>query len=313
MTIFMLEGKTALIVAFLELALYVSLIIASYFHPELVDWLPDKKAVVTDFATGLVIVNVAVGACLFLHFRLYNAQQRKLDEQNEILAQVGRAKSEFLSNASHEMRTPLTVVSVNVQTVSDILDELAVKDEEAGELLKNAQGEIMRLGRMVGGMLTLASMSEIADRHRTDLSSLLESGAEMLRLNLVKRGNAIETDIEPGLAVFGNADLLAQVLANLLQNANAHMENGIAAVSARRDGTAITIAVRDAGAGISQELLPRVFERGVTTGGTGFGLYLCKTVIESHGGRIWIESEPGQGTTVFYTLPVYEGQLGGGG
>jgi signal transduction histidine kinase len=71
------------------------------------------------------------------------------------------------------------------------------------------------------------------------------------------------------------------------------------------------VTVTDTGTGIAAELLPHVFERGVSTGGTGFGLYLCKTVVESHGGRIWIESTPGSGTTTRFALPTYEGQFGG--
>jgi signal transduction histidine kinase len=317
-TIFMLDGALSLVVAVAELVVYIGLCVYAYYYPvSVAGGVPTEKTMLTSVIVGVAGASLSIGYALFQFNRMYREQQRKLDEQNEILAQVSRAKSEFLSNASHEMRTPLTVISVNVQTVSDILDELAVKDEEAAELLKNAQGEIIRLGRMVGGMLTLASMSESADRRKLDLSALIESGAETLRLSLSKHGNAIETEIEPGLAVFGNADLLAQVLANLLQNVNAHMENGTAEVSAMRHGTTITVTVRDSGTGIAPELLPRVFERGVSGGipsggGTGFGLYLCKTVIESHGGRIWIESEPGRGTSVSYTLPVYEGQLGSG-
>jgi signal transduction histidine kinase len=243
---------------------------------------------------------------------MYNRQQKKLDEQNAVLAQINRMKTEFLANTSHEMRTPLTVVSVNVQTVMEILEDMGetMNDPEAGELLQKAQNEIMRMSRMVGGMLTLASMSEDTDRQKLDLTSLLKSGMEMLRLSLGKRDNVIEADIEMGLNVFGNADLLAQVLTNLLQNAGTHTENGKVTVSAKKQGREITVMVRDTGAGILPELLPRVFERGVSTAGTGYGLYLCKTVVESHGGRIWVESERGAGTSVYYILPVYEGQIG---
>ena len=118
-------------------------------------------------------------------------------------------------------------------------------------------------------------------------------------------------------------DLLSQVVSNILQNAGAHMEKGLIFITAARKINEITISVRDTGTGIPPELLSHVFERGVTDGGntsgddglagggTGFGLYLCKTVVESHGGRIWIESELGQGTTVSFTLPAYEGQIGG--
>ncbi|MDR2939973.1 MAG: HAMP domain-containing histidine kinase [Clostridiales bacterium] len=222
-------------------------------------------------------------------------------------------KTEFLSNASHEMRTPLTVISVNVQTVMDILDDMgnSVNDPETNELLQTAQNEIMRLSRMVGGMLTLASMSENTERRELNLSWLLENGVETLRLNLSRRGNVIETDIERALTVFGNADLLTQALTNILQNAGANTENGTIRVSAKRGRGEITITIRDTGSGIPPEILPHVFERGVSTGGTGFGLYLCKTVIESHGGNVWIESGPGEGTAVYYTLPAYEGQFGG--
>ncbi len=312
-TIFMLEGKKAIFFSVVEVLLYVSLCILAYLRPELVNHYASEREIVTNVIINFLLVSVVLGICLYLHFRMYNEQQRRLDEQNAVLEQANRTKTEFLANASHEMRTPLTVTSVNVQTVIEILEDMGerVDDPEAEELLKNAQGEIMRLSRMVGGMLTLASMSESTDRQKLDFSSLVQSSVEMLRLNLSKRGNTMETDIEAGLDVFGNADLLAQVLTNLLQNAGTHTENGTVAVSAKRKGSTITVTVRDTGVGIAPELLPRVFERGVSTGGTGFGLYLCKTVVESHGGRIWVDSEVGKGAAVHYTLPFYEGQLGG--
>lgn len=312
-TIFMLEGKKAIFFSAIEILLYVAICIAAYLRPEWVIWFELEQEVLMDTIIGIVTVSAVLGVCLYLHFQLYNEQQKKLDEQNAVLAQASRMKSEFLSNTSHEMRTPLTVISVNVQTVMDILEDMgeAAGDPEAEELLQSAQSEIMRLSRMVGGMLTLTSMSEKADRQELNLSSLLQSGVEMLRLNLGKHGNVIETDIEKELTVFGNADLLAQVLTNILQNAGAHTENGTVTVCAKKSGGEITVSVSDTGAGISPELLPRVFERGVSTDGTGYGLFLCKTVVESHGGKIWIESEPERGTAVYYTLAVYEGQFGG--
>ena len=131
----------------------------------------------------------------------------------------------------------------------------------------------------------------------------------MLRLSLQKNGNTLNTSIEPSLSVFGSADLLAQVLTNILQNAGQHTGNGTIALSAKKTSRTITVTVSDTGTGISGEMLPNVFERGVSDGGTGFGLYLCKTVLESHGGSIWIESRQGNGTAVYFSLPVYEGQL----
>jgi signal transduction histidine kinase len=211
------------------------------------------------------------------------------------------------------MRTPLTIISVNVQTAIEIMEDMGVaeKEPEAGKLLQTAQDEIMRLARMVGGMLTLTSLSEGSEKGIVDLTALLSSSAEMLRLSLQQRGNTLATNIGTGLRVFGSADLLAQVVTNLLQNAGKHTANGTITLSAEKIGTIITVTVSDTGSGIPAELLPRVFERSVSgDGGTGFGLYLCKTIVESHGGRVWIESEHGRSTAVHCSLPHYEGQFG---
>jgi signal transduction histidine kinase len=232
-------------------------------------------------------------------------------EQNIVLAHVNRTKTAFLANASHEMRTPLTIISVNVQTVTEMLDDMGMKeDSEARKLLQTSQGEIMRLARMVGGMLSLASISENADKGPVDFSALLVNSAEMLQLSLKKNGNSIEINIEEGLRIFGNTDLLVQVITNILQNSGTQTRNGKITLSTEKTEGIITVVISDTGKGISKEMLPRVFERGVSCGGTGFGLYFCKTVIESHGGSIWIESEEKHGTTVYFTLPGYEGQFG---
>ena len=314
-TILMLEGKKAIVMSVVELLLYLAICLIAFRYPELVKAWDTEQDLLTDVIVGFVSVSAVVGTMLYLHFKLYTEQQKKLDEQNQILQRTSRAKTEFLSNTSHEMRTPLTVISVNVQTVTEILEDMgeAVKDTEAAELLQNAQQEIMRLARMVGGMLTLASMSEHTDKQAVNFTTLLRGSAEMFSLHLQKRGNLLTAEIEEGLYVFGNADLLAQVMANLLQNAAAYTRQGEVTLRAEKSGNEVVVTVRDTGDGIPAELLPRVFERGVSTGGTGFGLYLCKTVVESHGGRVWIESAPGSGTAVTFALPAYEGQFGGEG
>lgn len=314
-TILMLEGKKAIVISLVEMVLYLAICLIAFHYPTLVKALNTEQHLLADVMVGFVSVSAVLGTMLYLHFKLYNEQQKKLDSQNHLLERASRAKTEFLSNTSHEMRTPLTVISVNIQTVAEILEDMdeTVKDLEAAELLQNAQQEIMRLARMVGGMLNLASMSENTGKQAVNLSTLLHSSAEMFSLHLQKQGNVLNADIAGGLNVFGNADLLAQVVANLLQNAAVYTEQGEITLRAEKTGREILVTVTDTGAGISAELLPCVFDRGVSTGGTGFGLYLCKTVVESHGGRIWIESTQGSGTTATFVLPTYEGQFGGEG
>ncbi|MDD3230523.1 MAG: HAMP domain-containing sensor histidine kinase [Oscillospiraceae bacterium] len=312
-TILMLEGKKAIVMSALEILLYLAICIIAFRHPEWVNGWATEQDLLTDVIVGFVSVSAVLGTMLYLHFKLYNEQQKILDVQNHLLERTSRAKTEFLSNTSHEMRTPLTVISVNIQTAAEILEDMdeAVKDAEAAELLQSAQQEIMRLARMVGGMLNLASMTENTEKQMVNLSTLLHNSAQMYSLHLKNRGNLLKLDIADGLAVFGNADLLAQVAANLLQNAAAYTEQGEITLRAEQTGHEVLVRVEDTGTGISPELLPHVFERGVSTSGTGFGLYLCRTVVESLGGRIWIESTQGSGTSVAYALPAYEGQFGG--
>lgn len=312
-TVFMLEGKIALFVTVLELALYAGMYLYAYRNPASVTMFPNEMGILVSNLMDLLIVGLALGATMYAQVSVYRRQQRKLDAQNAVLAQISHAKTEFLANTSHEMRTPLTVISINVQAVSGILQHMdeTVTDPEVTELLADAQEEIMCLSRMVGGMLTLASISESTEKSKADLSALLGGAADMLRMMLSKRGNELKAEIEKNLTVFGDADLLSQVAVNLIQNAHTHTENGIIHFKAAQYGSQITVTVHDNGSGISPELLPCVFERGVSEGGTGFGLFLCKTVVESHGGKISIASEAGKGTTVSFTLPAYQGQYGG--
>lgn len=312
-TVFLLEGKTAVIVTSLELALYAGLYVFAYRNPGSVTMFPAEKGFLVSNLMDLMVVGIALCATMYAQVSLYRAQQRRVDEQNAVLAQVNRSKTQFLANTSHEMRTPLTVISVDVQTVMGLLKRMdgVTDDAEAQGLLRDAQAEIMRLSRMVHGMLSLNALADSAGKDKIDFSAMLGNTVEMMRLLLSKQDNQMVTEIPGELTVFGSTDLLSQVIINLLQNAATHTSSGVIELQAAEHGGEIKVTVSDNGSGISPALLPHVFERGVSDGGTGFGLFLCKTVVESHGGRIQIESREGDGTTVAFTLPVYQGQFGG--
>lgn len=312
-TVFMLEGKLAIIMTTVELLFYSGLLIYIYNHPTAVSTFPNEIGFLTSNLVDMLVVGIALAATMFAQMRLYRAQQRRVDEQNAVLKQVNQSKTQFLANTSHEMRTPLTVISVNIQTVMGLLKRMdgVSGNSETQELLQDAQEEIMRLSRMVGGMLSLNSLAESTEKIKINFTALLRNTADMMHLLLLQQGNEFDYDIAENLTVFGNADLLSQVIINLLQNANSHTKGGAIHLSAVSVARKIKVIVSDNGSGISTELLPHVFERGVTEGGTGVGLFLCKTVVESHGGTISIESTVGAGTTVIVILPVYQGQYGG--
>jgi len=238
----------------------------------------------------------------------------RLAEHNAMLDGLNKTKTEFLQDMSHEMKAPLTVIATGI----DFADREIGRDggdlAEARSALDAVREETQRLGRMVSGMISLAAMSGIAEnRKRVDFAALLGSSAEAFRLPMDKYHNALRVEIDPDLPdVFVEHDRFTQVMANLLANAADHTRDGQIFVTAEHDGPVITVHVSDTGDGIEPELLPAVLERGVSGGGgTGYGLYICKTVVEAHGGTIKIESEPGKGTAVTFTVPVYGGQEAG--
>jgi PAS domain S-box-containing protein len=245
-----------------------------------------------------------IGAMLQLHD--ITQLQKAIDDAEG----ANKAKSLFLAMMSHELRTPLTVIATGI----DFTDEqIAVGGDvsEAKHALEIVRDETQRLGRMVGSMINLAAMSDsCTDRKRVDFATLLRNSAEVFRLTLEKQNNDLFVDIVPGLPdVFVEVDRFTQVMTNLFSNAVAHTKDGQISLSAVFDDTFITVRVTDTGEGVDPDILPHVFERGVSgRGGTGYGLYLCETVVEAHGGTITIESEHGKGTAVSFTVPVYGGQ-----
>lgn len=312
-TAFMLEGRRVIVVMALELVIYTGLLYYAYTNPAGVVFFPEERGFFISNLLDVWVVGIVLSATMYAQMRLYRNQQRRVDEQNAVLEQANYAKTQFLANTSHEMRTPLTVISVNIQTVQGLLKRVdgLSDDREVQELLQDAQAEIMRLSRMVGGMLSINALAEGTEKTKTDFTAVLNNTGDMMRLLLDKKKNRLSLDLAPDLIVFGNADLLSQVVINLLQNANTHTEAGNIRVEAKDHEGEIRVLVTDEGKGISAQILPHVFERGVSEGGTGVGLFLCKAVVESHGGRIAIESTEGEGTLVTFTIPSYQGQFGG--
>lgn len=309
-TVFMLEGWLAFGITILELLFYTGLYVVSYRYPFLVANFPAEEDYLRSNIMDFLIVGATLCVTMYVQVRLYRKQQQRLHQQNQLLTQASLSKTEFLANASHEMKTPLTVASVNIQTVMRMLNHMEESNPETTELLADAQEEIMGLARMVSGMLSMASLSESTEKKRCSLTAILKNSTDMLRLLFRKKENELEVSVEEGMEVFADADLISQVLVNLLQNANTHTQGGRIEVRAFLKDGKYQVEITDNGSGIAPELLPHVFERGVSDGGTGFGLFLSKSVVESHHGKIWIESRQGEGTKVSFVLPVYEGQRG---
>lgn len=308
-TILMLEGKKAIIMTALETILYIAICLIAFFYPEMVKAWDTEQDLLTDVIVGFVSVSVVLGVMLYQHFKLYNEQQKQLAEQNVLLGQLNRMKAELFGNISHELKTPLTVISVHTQRAQTLL-ELG-RDGDLDKIQEShilVQEEAMRLSRLVDSTMSLSYLQE-AGGHKAelDIRNILRTTAEAYRSLLEKKGNVLTLFLsENRLPVYGNSDQLVQLISNLLSNAGAHTEQGEICVSAEVQGDIAAVVVTDTGTGIAPELLSHVFERGMTDGGgNGLGLYICRQIVRDHGGEITIDSMSGVGTTVTVMLPMY--------
>ncbi len=241
----------------------------------------------------------------------------ELEAANARLRELDRLKSDFLSTVSHEIRTPLT----SIRSFSEILLRYEVdKPEQRRKFIGIIREEAERLSRMINELLDLSKIE--AGRVEFNLEPLgveqaIRKALDVARPLLAEKGVLGQTDVEHGLPlVQADPDRLQQVLANLLSNASkfAPPESEVR-ITARRRGSYAVMSVSDRGQGIPPDRLTEVFERyrqvrdplKAHALGTGLGLSISKEIIQRMGGQIWVESEPGEGTTFFFTVPLAAG------
>jgi signal transduction histidine kinase len=243
---------------------------------------------------------------------------RLLTELQARTAEVEAAsqhKSEFLANMSHELRTPLNaVIGFSEVLLQRMFGELNARQDEylkdiyaSGQHLLSLINDILDLSKIEAGRMELAP----APFH---LPSALENAVTLVKERAGRHGIALALDVDPTLGeVVGDERKIKQVLLNLLSNAVKFTpEGGRVTLKASRMDGAVEISVTDTGIGIAPEDQSAIFEEFRQVGsdetrkheGTGLGLTLAKKFVELHGGRIWVDSELGRGSTFTFTLPV---------
>ena len=260
---------------------------------------------------------------------IHNARLFEETKQARAAAEeAGAAKSAFLSTVSHELRTPLTSVLGFAKIIKKRLEDrifplLTTDDrkvrqtiEQVGENLDVVVSEGERLTKLIDDVLDLAkieagklewhmetvAMADVIDRATAATSSLFHH-----------KGLALVRDVAADLPpVVGDADRLLQVVINLISNAVKFTAAGSVTCRARLQDDGIAVSVVDTGLGISPSDQPKVFEKFKQVGdtltdkpkGTGLGLPICREIVEHHGGHIWVESEPGKGSTFSFVVPI---------
>jgi len=238
----------------------------------------------------------------------------EIADKSRQLEAASRHKSEFLANMSHELRTPLNaVIGFSEVLLQRMFGELNDKQDEylkdiyaSGQHLLSLINDILDLSKIEAGRMELAP----APFH---LPSALENAVTLVKERAARHGIALELHIDPALGeVTGDERKIKQILLNLLSNAVKFTpEGGRISLKAGRRDSAVEISVTDTGIGIAPEDQAAIFEEFRQVGsderkreGTGLGLTLAKKFVELHGGRLWVESEPGRGSTFTFTLPV---------
>ena len=230
---------------------------------------------------------------------------------------VERLKDEFVSTVSHELRTPLTSIAGSLGLLAGGM--APTLPEGPARLIAIAHANCQRLIRLINDMLDVEKIQ--SGKMRFDMAPITLSDAAARSIDAV-RGYAEQLGVElrlqvedDDLIVRGDIDRLVQVGANLISNAAKFSRTGDAVeVSVRRRGTLARFSVRDHGPGIPDEFRGRIFNKFAQAdssdtrqkGGTGLGLVIAKEIVDRHGGRLWFESEPGEGACFHADLPLAE-------
>jgi diguanylate cyclase (GGDEF)-like protein len=252
------------------------------------------------------------------HARLLEERNVELRRANDELKRMDHLKTDLVAMVSHELRTPLATIKEFTAILVDRLAGPTTADQE--EYLGIIQTNINRLARIIDDLLDMAKIDAgrvLLTRGYVDLPVLVREVLQTLRPLADSKGLILEAQVPPQVAsVFADADKITQVLVNLLSNAIKFTDSGgriTVTLSAQEHD--VQVAVADTGPGIDPEHQPKLFEkfqqfRRVSDAhgskGTGLGLAISKRLVELHGGRIWVTSHPGQGSTFFFTLPQYQ-------
>lgn len=237
-------------------------------------------------------------------------------------------RAEFISTASHEMRTPVAAIEGYLALAMN--DKVTSIDTKARDYLEKAHSSTQHLGKLFQDLLTSAKAEDGRLTNHPiviEMSTFLNQLVQDLTFSAKKRGLNVEfsinsggpvdaTDVnskvvQPLFYVYADQDRLREVVTNLADNAIKYTEQGTITLGLTGDETVVQFFVKDTGAGIPQEDTPHLFQKFYrvnntltrTQGGTGLGLFICRKIVELYNGRIWVESTPGKGSTFYVNLP----------
>ena len=244
--------------------------------------------------------------------------EQELETANKKLKTMYEMQKEFTSTVSHELRTPLASIKMAIDLIAQ--ETAGAINNEQKDIIGRAKQETDRLKRLIDDILDLSKieagklqMNFISNDIHKVIAQVVNAQHDVAK----NRGLYLKTELDPKIPhVPFDSDRIAQVLNNLLSNAIKFTRQGGVTVKSQDKSAEnhILISIIDTGKGIAEDDLPKLFQKFQQiesaqeneTGGTGLGLAICKEIIARHGGRIWVESQLGKGTTFNFIMPVQE-------
>ena len=270
--------------------------------------------------TSYFVIIIALALSSVQYNKRLREREKEIRVQYDKLKEADKAQREFINVAAHELRTPIQPVL----SLSDILHS-KIKDSKQRELLdvviRNAK-RLQRLAEDILDVTRIESQSLILNKEKFNLNDVISNAIQDHKneiektngnLKLLYKSNDYEDD---NIFVEADRTRLSQVISNLIRNAIKFTKEGIILITARKDNSnnndndnnnQVIISVKDTGSGIDPEILPRLFSKFATKSfeGTGLGLFISKSIIEDHGGRIWAENNTdGKGATFSFSIPI---------
>jgi len=227
---------------------------------------------------------------------------------------IEQMKDEFISSVSHELKTPLAIIK---EVISLVIDEIPGKIVEAQrDILTTAQENIDRLSNIINSLLDISRIESGKLKLYTkpvNMSELIKNTVSDFKYLAEQKGILLDYKVpQAKVDIFCDADKIRQVLVNLIYNAlKFTSQDGRIKVICNENGNEVIVSVQDTGIGISEENIPRLFDRfiqfdrksGPGEKGTGLGLVISKGIVELHKGRVWVESKLNKGSEFYFSLP----------
>lgn len=240
---------------------------------------------------------------------------KKLMDANKKLKELDKMKDEFLSTVSHELKTPLTPIKTYLELILD--EDIGKINEEQRKGLEISLRRAEHLKRLIDDIVDVSRMESKKMKfymENIDLRNIIENAVRDMKLLANEKQIKILENL-PTRPVYVKADeiRMAQVFSNLIDNSIKFSANGgKITINVKKERGNLSVNISDTGPGIPKKHHKKIFEKFYQVdsstsrafGGTGLGLPICKSIIEKHGGDIWVESKVGEGSTLHFTLPA---------